>query len=72
MELKDIEDFHRRYQMETPIMTIEEVAAYLRVHRTSLYRWVKAGAIPYFKAGSDYRFLRSEIDRYARGEWKPQ
>lgn len=62
-------DFHRRYQM-SEIMTIKEVSEYLRIHPTTAYRLIKKGAIPSFQVGSDHRFLRSEIDRYARGEWK--
>lgn len=79
MELADIEDFHRRYQMRGTktkpngeVMTIRELAAYMRVHATTLYRLVRQGQIPSFKIGSEWRFLKSEIDRYARGEWQPQ
>lgn len=62
---------HRRYQM-SEVMTIKEVSEYLRIHPTTAYRLIKKGAIPSFQVGSDHRFLRSEIDRYARGEWQPK
>ena len=77
MELRDIDSFHRRYQMRGTksapngeIMTIKEVSAYLRVHPTTCYRLIKQGRIPSFAVGSEHRFLKSEIDRYARGEWQ--
>lgn len=67
MELKDVENFHRGYQM-SDVLTIDEVADWLRVHRTSLYRWVKTGTIPHFKVGNLYRFNRASIEAWIRSE----
>ncbi len=36
------------------IMTIKEVAAYLRVHQSTLYRLIKRGKLPTFRVGSDF------------------
>jgi excisionase family DNA binding protein len=44
------------------IMTLEEVASYLRVHPSTVYRMVKNHSIPAFKIGSDWRFNRESID----------
>lgn len=44
------------------IMTLEEVAGYLRVHPSTVYRMVKSHSIPAFKIGSDWRFNRESID----------
>lgn len=44
------------------IMTLEEVASYLRVHPSTVYRMAKNHAIPAFKIGSDWRFNRESID----------
>jgi excisionase family DNA binding protein len=52
---------------EHEIMTIVEVAAYLRIHRTTVYRLIKKGGFPAFKIGSDYRF-----ERYRINEWRAQ
>jgi excisionase family DNA binding protein len=52
---------------EHEIMTIAEVAEYLRIHRTTVYRLIKKGGFPSFKIGSDYRF-----DRYRIDEWRTQ
>jgi excisionase family DNA binding protein len=46
------------------VMTVEDVAAYLQVHPSTLYRLLKSGAIPAFKIGSDWRFNRETIDRW--------
>ena len=43
------------------VMTLEEVAAYLRVHQSTVYRLLKAQSSPAFKLGSDWRFNRESI-----------
>jgi len=51
------------------VMTLEEVAAYLRVHQSTVYRLLKAQSIPAFKLGSDWRFNQESIDKWmAQGE----
>ena len=45
-------------------MTLEEVANYLRVHPSTIYRLVKRGKLPAFKVGSDWRFNVESIDRW--------
>jgi excisionase family DNA binding protein len=46
------------------VLTLAEVAAYLRVCRSTIYRLLKAGKIPAFKIGSDWRFNREHIDEW--------
>ncbi len=48
--------------MPSPIMTIRELAQYLRVHQATLYKLIHRGQIPFFKIGSDYRFNRETIE----------
>jgi excisionase family DNA binding protein len=51
------------------VMTLEEVAAYLRVHEATVYRLLKKQSIPAFKLGSDWRFNQEAIDKWiAQGE----
>jgi excisionase family DNA binding protein len=45
-------------------MTLEEVAEYLRVHPSTIYRLLKKQQIPAFKVGSDWRFNLASIDRW--------
>ena len=44
------------------VMTISEVAEYLKVHNSTIYRLLKRGQLPGFKIGSDWRFDQREID----------
>ena len=37
------------------VLTVKEVAAVLRVHPSSVYRMLKAGLLPAFRVGSDWR-----------------
>jgi excisionase family DNA binding protein len=46
------------------IMTIEEVADYLRVPVSSLYKLAQKGKIPASKVGRHWRFRREFIDRW--------
>ncbi len=46
------------------IMTIEEVADYLRVPISSLYKLAQQGKIPASKVGRHWRFRREFIDRW--------
>jgi excisionase family DNA binding protein len=47
-----------------PMMTVGELAAYWRVHTTTIYRLLREGKIPAFRVGSDWRFNRAAIDEY--------
>jgi excisionase family DNA binding protein len=46
------------------VMTVSEMANYLRVHPTTIYRLLKNGKIPAFRVGSDWRFNRERIDQW--------
>jgi excisionase family DNA binding protein len=46
------------------VMTLEEVADYLKVHSSTIYRMLKDKRIPAFKLGSDWRFNRDSIERW--------
>ena len=45
-------------------MTAREIAEYLRVHKTTLYRLLKRRMIPGFKIGGDWRFNVETIDAW--------
>ena len=48
----------------TSVMTLEEVASYLRVHPSTIYRLLKKRQLPAFKVGSDWRFNVESINRW--------
>jgi excisionase family DNA binding protein len=45
-------------------MKVTELADYLKVHPTTIYRLVRLGAIPAFKIGNNWRFDAEIIDRW--------
>lgn len=47
--------------MEDDILTIEEVAKYLRVSDRTVYDWAQKGEIPAGKIGTVWRFKKSEV-----------
>jgi excisionase family DNA binding protein len=46
------------------VMTLEEVALYLQVHPSTIYRLLRRHELPAFKLGSDWRFKQDSIDRW--------
>ncbi len=48
------------------IFTLEEVAAYLKVGKRTIYRLAAAKKIPAFKVGGAWRFSRADIDQWIR------
>ena len=46
------------------IMTLEEVADYLRLRPQTIYSWAQEGKIPAAKLGNQWRFKKSVIDRW--------
>ncbi|MBV8139758.1 MAG: helix-turn-helix domain-containing protein [Deltaproteobacteria bacterium] len=46
------------------VLTVNELAEYLRVHRSTIYRLLKKGLLPGFKIGSDWRFNVEVIDKW--------
>lgn len=50
--------------MEEDILTIEEVAKYLRVSERTVYDWAQKGEIPAGKIGTVWRFKKDEIEKW--------
>ena len=46
------------------ILTLDEVAAYLKAGKKTVYRLAQQGQIPGFKLGGTWRFRRTELDRW--------
>ena len=46
------------------IMTLEEVAKYLRVHKSTVYRMAREGTIPSTKVANQWRFKKARIDEW--------
>jgi excisionase family DNA binding protein len=50
--------------MPDEVLTVAELAEYLKVHHSTIYRLLKARKIPAFRIGSDWRFNREQIDEW--------
>jgi len=48
----------------TEVMTVPEVADYLRIPKSSVYGLAQTGRIPCQKVGRHWRFHRNAIDRW--------
>ena len=52
------------------VLTVRELAGYLRVHQTTVYRLLREQKLPAFRVGSDWRFNREAIERWMIHEQK--
>ena len=50
----------------TEVLTLEEVADFLHVHSSTIYRLLKNRRIPAFKVGSDWRFNQNSIEQWVK------
>ena len=50
--------------METPVMTKQEVAEYLKISIGTLNHKIKEGKIPHFKIGSQVRFNKEAVEAW--------
>ena len=46
------------------IMTVEDVARYLKLKPQTIYKWAQTGKIPAAKFGKEWRFKKSLIDKW--------
>lgn len=49
------------------VLTLEELAAYLKVSETTAYALVRGGELPGRKVGREWRFLRAGVVEWLRG-----
>jgi excisionase family DNA binding protein len=53
------------------VLTIEELSAYLKVPKSTLYKLVREGKVPCQKVGRHWRFHRSAIDIWLKEHPEP-
>jgi len=46
------------------VLTTKEASKYLKITPRTLYRHIREHNIPAFKLGREWRFVRSELDRW--------
>ena len=49
---------------EENVFTVQELATYLRMKPVTIYKHAKAGKLPAFKVGANWRFKKATIDRW--------
>ncbi|HIF9244412.1 TPA: methylation-associated defense system helix-turn-helix domain-containing protein MAD1 [Photobacterium damselae] len=50
--------------MVDQILTLKEVAAYLKLAEKTAYRLVSEGKLPGFKVGGSWRFKKEDLDKW--------
>ena len=53
------------------LLTIEELAKYLKISKYTLYKMLEKGKVPGFKIANQWRFKKSDIDRWIEEQRKP-
>lgn len=48
------------------LMTIREIADYLRLSKVTVYKMTRQGKIPALKIGKQWRYNKSEIDSWVK------
>ena len=56
--------------MNSPSMTVREVANYLNVDEKTVYRLAQKGELPGFKVAGTWRFKRQDIDQWIEDQKK--
>lgn len=54
--------------VEEHLMTIEELANYLRVKKRTIYDWLKRGKIPATKIVGQWRFRKKKIEEWLESQ----
>lgn len=52
--------------MGDQILTVKEVAEYLKVNERTVYRMATASKLPAFKVGGSWRFKQAEIEKWIK------
>jgi len=50
------------------LMTVDELAKYLRMKKVTIYKHAQEGKLPAFKVGSTWRFKKLTIDKWIEAQ----
>lgn len=56
--------------MSGQMMTVEEVASYLKMKTVTIYKHAQQGKLPCFKVGASWRFKRATLDKWIEDQEK--
>ena len=54
--------------MTDEILTLKEVAQYLKLAEKTAYRLAAEGKLPGFKVGGSWRFRKDDVEKLTKGE----
>jgi len=54
---------NKELNSESPILTADEVAEYLKLSKITVYKLAKDGSLPGFRVGGSWRFSKSNIEK---------
>jgi excisionase family DNA binding protein len=54
--------------IQTAVLTIDDLADYLKISKSTLYKLAQEGALPGQKVGRHWRFHRDAVDQWLRRE----
>ena len=55
---------------ESDIMTVKDLALYLKIAEKTAYRFASEKKVPGFKVGNAWRFRKSEVDNWIKKQEK--
>lgn len=47
---------------EREVLTVEQAADYLQIHKVTVYKYIRAGVLPAAKLGKVYRIYRRDLE----------
>ena len=50
--------------MTESLLTVEEIAKYLKVRPSTIYQWTHQGFIPHVKLGNLVRFMMGQVEKW--------
>ena len=62
--LRAAERVHPEAREMDEVLTVDEVAGYLRVHPMTVQRWCRTGDLPAAKIGRAYRIKRRDLEEF--------
>jgi len=53
-------------QPSSEVLTVNEIAGYLRVSETTVWRWCNSGKLPAFRIGRSWRIRRTDLEQHIK------
>jgi excisionase family DNA binding protein len=67
-DLSAVEGARMPAKLQSAVLTIEDLAEYLKISKSTLYKLAQEGAVPGQKVGRHWRFHRDAVDQWLCNE----